>query len=262
MAESNKTVKKQRFKTVSDAEKEIVLKKRKAENTNLSTQQWITCLREYLIEKQLPELESIQNAQLGEILGKFYLEARKKRVPYIDVTADENQEEVNDSYKTTSLRAARGAFTRYFKDTRKIDIRTHDDFVECNQIFLSQTKVNKEKGLGSIENKPTITDQDMRKIHEYFKNIMEGPPNPRGLLQIVVFHILYYLCRRGRENLRSMKKTTFDIAKDENNVKYIYQKEDEADKNHGPSDTSIANQGRIYERPGEFKSSNVMCVIC
>ena len=49
-----------------------------------------------------------------------------------------------------------------------------------------------------------------------------------------------------------MKKSTFAIAVDENGKKYIYQQEDEADKNHGPNDTTIANQGRIYEKPGNI----------
>ena len=250
MSESSEIPKKQRFRTVTEQDKKSVLLKRKAVNTNLSTNQWITCLREYLIKKHLPNIEDLSNPDLAEVLGNFYLEAKKKKVQYGEDPDDREQQEISESYKTTSLRAARGAFTRFFKDERKIDIRTHEDFIESNQIFLSQTKVNKEKGLGKIDSKPAITDQDMKKIHEYFKWIIQGAVNPRGLLQIVVFHILYYLCRRGRENLRSMKKSTFAIDKDENGEKYIYQKEDEADKNHGPSDTAIANQGRIYERPG------------
>ena len=250
MEDRSKNPKKPRFRAVTDDEKEAVLKKRKAENTNKSTNQWITCLKEYLIEKQLPDLDSLTNVDLAQILGKFYLEATKKRVQYVDTEESTDDGNLSENYKTTSLRAARGAFTRYFRDTRKIDIRTHDDFIECNKIFIGKTKVNKEKGLGKIDSKPAITDEDMKRIYSYFKEVITGPINPRGLLQIVVFHILYNLCCRGRENLRSMKKSTFAIATDESGQKYIYQKEDEADKNHGPNDTAIANQGRIYERPG------------
>ena len=48
-----------------------------------------------------------------------------------------------------------------------------------------------------------------------------------------------------------MTKNTFKIGHDgTTNLHYIYQNEDEADKNHSASDTSIANQGRIYEIPG------------
>ena len=81
---------------------------------------------------------------------------------------------------------------------------------------------------------------------------MEGPPDPKNLQQIVVFFIIYYLCRRGRENLRKMTKNTFAIATDSaNKLQHIYQKVDEADKNHSGVDTGKANQGRIYEVKGK-----------
>ena len=241
-----------RFKTVSEKDKEIILNKRKAENTNLATNQWVTCLREYLCEKNLADLELLTDAELDEALGNFYCEARKKNVQYIDVE-DPDERERAESYKTTSLRAARGAFTRFFKDKRNLDIRTHPAFIKSNELFLGQTKVNKEKGLGSISNKPAIEEEDMKLLDSYFREVMMGPPNPRGLLQVVVFHIIYYLCRRGRENLRSMKKSTFAIDSDPDGRRFIYQKTDEADKNHRACDTAMANQGRIYERPGQYK---------
>ena len=249
MESSPKSAKKTRFKTLTEKEKAEILSKRKAQNTNLATNQWISCLREYLCEKGLPDLQSLSNDELSDVLGNFYCEAKKKNVPYLD-TNDENEKERNESYKTTSLRAAWGAFTRYFKDSRSIDIRIHPAFLKSNEIFIGQTRVNKEKGLGNISNKPPIEDQDMKKLDRYFREIMAGPPNARGLLQIVVFHIIYYLCRRGRENLRNMQKSTFAIGVDADGRRYIYQKTDEADKNHGANDTSIANQGRIYERLG------------
>ena len=235
---------------VSDEEKQRILSKRKKENTNKATDLWIKALKEYMSENQMGSLDSIDNATLDIVLGKFYLEARKKTVS--DPTTDDPEELAKQrNYKNTSLRAARAAFTRYFVDTRKVDIRTNEVFLESNQLFLGKTRDNKELGLGSIDNKPPITDSDFEKLANYFKTLMAGPPNPRGLLQICVFYIIYYLCRRGRENLRAMTIDTFDIAKDNDGKEYIYQKKDEADKNHGVDDTYIANQGRIYERPGE-----------
>ena len=250
MAENSKNPKPPRFKTVTEKEKEDILSKRKSVNTNLATTQWITCLQEYLCEKQLQPLDRLSNSQLNEALGNFYCEARKKNVQYLD-SDDPEEQDRNESYKTTSLRAARGAFTRFFKDSRNVDIRTDAQFITSNQMFLGQTKVNKEKGLGNVSNKPAILEEDMKKLNSYFRGIMSGPPNARGLMQIIVFHIIYYLCRRGRENLRAMKKTTFAIDVDPSDGrKFIYQKTDEADKNHGPNDTEIANQGRIYQRLG------------
>ena len=205
-----------------------------------------------MIEKTYPPLNELTNKQLALILCDFYVEVKKKNVEDYE-EEDAEQEELKTSYKTTTLHAIRGALTRYFKDTRQIDIRSDPMFIKANEMFLGKMKQNKQKGLGKIDNKPPINDSDLKLIAEYFKKTMAGPPNPKGLQQIVIFNIIYYLCRRGRENLRPMKKTTFAIDTDPTNGKeYIYQKEDEADKNHSVCDTSIANQGRIYAIPGNF----------
>ena len=52
----------------------------------------------------------------------------------------------------------------------------------------------------------------MDKIAVYFKKVMHGNPDPRTLQQIVLFHIIYYLCRRGRENLCRVNISTFALA--------------------------------------------------
>ena len=90
---------------------------------------------------------------------------------------------------------------------------------------------------------------------------MVGDPDPKFLQQIVVFYIIYYLCRRGRENLGKMSINMFAIDVDpETNLSFIYQKVDEADKNHNQNDMYKANQVRIYEVRCKKNSllSNVM----
>ena len=74
---------------------------------------------------------------------------------------------------------------------------------------------------------------------------------PSGLLNKVWFEIMYYLCRRGQENLRSMTKETFEVAVDSTGKRYVYQKIDELDKNHRDLTTGAATQGRMYEQPGK-----------
>ena len=115
-------------------------------------------------------------------------------------------------------------------------------------MFTGITKMNKEKGLGEIESNPPIEAPDMAKLTNYFKQNLTGPPNAMILLKTVVFYIIYYLCRRGRENLREMTVNTFPIALDPtNNLEYVYQKVDKADKNHGHNDTNKANQGVVFD---------------
>ena len=108
----------------------------------------------------------------------------------------------------------------------------------------------KEEGRGEIDSKEPITDPDMSKLSSYFTKKMNGPPNPKNLQDLVLFNIIYYGGRRGRENLRFMTKETFHIQKDHDGCKYITQVVKERDKNHKEDDYSNSNTARIYETPG------------
>ena len=48
--------------------------------------------------------------------------------------------------------------------------------------------------------------------NDYFTEKMEGTINPKALQQMNVFNVLYYLARRGRENLQTMDKDTFEMV--------------------------------------------------
>ena len=71
----------------------------------------------------------------------------------------------------------------------------------------------------------------MAKLYSVETNVIDIE-TPVGLLNQVWFEIMYYLCRRGQENLRSMTKTTFDITTASTGRRYAYKKVDELDKNH------------------------------
>ena len=89
-----------------------------------------------------------------------------------------------------------------------------------------------------IRSYPPIDDCDMAKLKNYFETNMPAPLNPKNLQEIIIFFILFYVCRQGREN--------------------IYQAIDESDKNHGENETLASNQGRIYAVPGTQNFYNPM----
>ena len=62
---------------------------------------------------------------------------------------------------------------------------------------------------------------------------MEVNLNPKGLQQQVIFNIIYFFCRRGRENLYSMIQDTFKIIVELDGTEFIVHANDELDKNHG-----------------------------
>ncbi len=110
---------------------------------------------------------------------------------------------------------------------------------------------NKENGLGTIEHKKIIEKHNLNRLEQYFDGSLKYGANPKLLQETNLFHILYYFAWWGRENLRKISKCTFDIARDhESGCLFLFQKIDEADKNHKESDTEPSNEGRMYKIPG------------
>lgn len=75
---------------------------------------------------------------------------------------------------------------------------------------------------------------------------------PKGLQRKCLFDVLFYLVRRGRENLREQTKETFAFGVDSQQRRFVYQAIDELDKNHRETDKSSVSttDGRMYEQPG------------
>ena len=132
------------------------------------------CLKDYLIEKNHPELDNIPTSDLNEILKNFYSEVRKKT----NDLDNQDDAEMSGEYKNSTPRAIRAVLVRYFKDTRGIDIIRNEQFISSNEMFLAMTKTNKEKGLGDINSYPPINEADLSLITEYFKKKMYGAPDP------------------------------------------------------------------------------------
>lgn len=244
-----KSKKTKRHVTVTEKGVDEILEKRKRPNTNRATKLWFACFTEYLEEKELPKVEEISNDDLPKILEQFYTEVRKKEAK--NVPPEEMKDDIR-LYKNSSMKAIRGALARHFKETRSIDIIASEKFIRANEVFKGVQQINKAKGLGTIISKPPIDDSDLHRITTYFKAGMAGPPNAELLQECLLFYIILYMCRRGRENLRDMTKDTFRAAVDpEDGRTYVFQAVDEADKNHSHLDTSNSNDGQIYAVPGK-----------
>ena len=90
----------------------------------------------------------------------------------------------------------------------------------------------------------------MQKLGNYFNVDHMNCPNPAVLQKCVIFNILYFLCRRGHENLYKMTDTFHELIV-ANGDRFLVQAEDELDKNHHENTTEIPNQGRMYDMPGK-----------
>ena len=269
-SKTDKKSNKHRFQEKSDQQIEVIISKKNKDNTHKATKLWMTCFTEYLIEKDYPGPDDIDTLDLPSILEHFS-SAVCKKPSNADVSSESESEQENNSpttntdasvlpaqkkkknYKNTSMKAIRAAIARYYREKRSIDIMSNEAFLRANSVFTGILQVNKEQGLGNIQWKKEVSNFDLNILMNYFKASMAGPPSPNKLQDIIIFYILYFMCHTGRENLRFMTKETFQISIDpEDGRKYIYKAVDEADKNHTYNDTTMSNDGWIYEIQGDI----------
>lgn len=235
-----------RFKRCTTKDKSDIYDGRKAPNTNKATKLWMNCFSDYLKEKKLPPVYKIESDDLPNILSDFYTELRK--------TDGEND------YKISTLKCIRAALNRYFKGKHGLDIIADRRFIKTNEMVKGVTRKAKLDGRGEINSKPPIEPEDLKKISDYIDKNMSGPPNGVLLQEAVLFYIIYYMCHRGRQNLRAMKKNTFAIDNDASGKRFIFQQIKELDKNHKEDDMNPSSQARIYKIPGMYNSTNPITV--
>ena len=110
----------------------------------------------------------------------------------------------------------------------------------------------KKVGKGIHKWYPAITDIDLERISEYFTHDHLNKPDKKRLQQQMIFYIICFFCRRGRENLYEMLKTTFKLVTEPDGNQFVLQFMDEIDKNHTYEDTTQTNPGKMYPTGGIY----------
>lgn len=185
-----------RWLNLNKQDKQDILDNRQKENTKKATKTWLKCINDYINAKKIADgLDAVTDEKLPEVLFDFYTEARTAK---------------NERYKNSTLKCIRAGVNRYVKETRGIDIVSDQNFIRCNEVFKGVQKQGKKAGKGSVKHKDIIQSQDMERLQDYFSRYMQ--PNAIILQHFVMFNIMFYMCRRGRENFASMKKNTFEVC--------------------------------------------------
>ena len=137
---------------------------------------------------------------------------------------------------------------RHFLLKREFDILSDGEFSRSNQIFEAANVELKRQGFGKVDHHSPISKEDLEKIQSSYN---PSSPDPKSLLQVVWFNIMFHLIRRGRENLRLLTKESFAVQVDAAGKKFVYHVIDELDKNHRANDQpdDSPREGRMYERP-------------
>ena len=90
-----------------------------------------------------------------------------------------------------------------------------------------------------------IDENDIAKL--YSSGVFDQN-SPTGLQLKGWFELMLYICRRGRENLRELKKDHFVVATDSDGRQYVTQAVDELTKmTREDNQSSGTDAGRMYE---------------
>ena len=197
------------------------------------------CLLEYIAEKKLKPLQDTDDADIPELLENFYVNARTNK---------------GELYHVQTLKGLRSNLNRWFKEKRDLDIVNDVRFNKANNMFKGAKVHAKKAGKGITKSTETISDEDLQQLATYFYIDHMVTPNQRILQRNVLFNMIYYLCRRGQENLYEMRKDWFEVKVDSSTGdKTVVQVHHELDKNHREDYTSVANEGKMYDVAGESK---------
>ena len=211
-----------------EAFKTKIIAKRTSENTNFA----VKILNEFCEAQNIAlVLEDLSSMTLNNLLSKFYMCVRNKKGEY---------------YKINSMRSIRFSLQRYFLAIARMDILSNE-FIDANTVFENTLKSVKAAGKGETEHHPEIEPDDLTKLFNSF-----DINDPTGLQELIWFNIMFFFIRRGRENIRQMKKSSFSIATDASGQEFIYQVQGELDKNHNINDSAFdtIGEGRIYSTNG------------
>lgn len=131
-------------------------------------------LYKYLEQEKYKKLPEITDEELPGVLEGFFVALHSSK---------------KEKYKSSSLKCARAALNRHFKDTRAIDIISDSRFIRVNELFTGILKQNKAEGRGNVVHKEPISDEDLERIHKYFETNVTENPTPRNLQEIILFNV-------------------------------------------------------------------------
>lgn len=227
-----------RFASLSSEELQEILENRDSSNTKSVIVAAKRILKDYCVAKDLDltEVEQKSPADLTDFLINFYAEIRKKN---------------GEFYSRSSLVSIRFGLQRHFQSIRNFDIINDSQFKHAGEMFKSVLTLLKQTGKSNVQHKDIICESDLKKL-----SVSEALSvnTPEGLQFKVFIDIMFYTCRRGRENLRKMKKHDFKIKCDGQGRKYYQNIAKYQTKNHRGDDLNDddVDSPRIYEIPGTY----------
>ena len=115
-------------------------------------------------------------------------------------------------------------------------------------MLKGKLRLLKCEGKDKTKHKEAVTDGDFLKMREHLTNNLDSP---KGLQDKVLFDLMYFFGRRGREGLRELRKDSFKFSEDGDGKEYVTLDYNELDKNHSDiSREAEETDKRMYAEAG------------
>ncbi len=221
-----------------------LLDKKDSKSTAKTIKKGQKAFRDYLSENGIDtNFELLGKSDLNEHLRNFYACIKKK---------GKGANTDGGLYKINAFTNLKYGLARFIKSSMGYDIVDDVAFESSGQVYKAMLKKLAREGYGGTNHMVSISEEDLALLFSGTHHAFDVN-TPVGLQQKVWFDIVFYLCRRGQENQRNMKKATYQVSTDASGRDFVYQAISEADKNHSgsrirPEDTT--GESRIYELPG------------
>ncbi len=103
------------------------------------------------------------------------------------------------------------------------------DFATSNRMLFAVIKNLKEKGMDKTKHYTPISENDLTKLQQPESFDLN---DPQQLQQKVFYDIQLNFARRGRENIRELKKSSFTFDMDDSGTEFVELSYHESTKNH------------------------------
>ncbi|KAI8490990.1 hypothetical protein Bbelb_314090 [Branchiostoma belcheri] len=239
-----------RFACLNEQQLGEIEEGRVEKTTERATKWGVKLLKEWLTARDLDtDFEELPPENLAPLLRSFYAEVRK---------------DDGTPYAKASYGCLRAAIHRHLTGPpfhRKYNILKDTEFKAANNVYTGMLKKLRREGKDTAKAHQPILLTDIQKM---FETKTLSVNSPVSLQRLVYFYIAFYLCRRGRENLRNFKVSDF-VAKTDGGRRYYTLKFNEHQKNHSgdlPNDDQPTP--RLYEslsdaRPCPVQAFELYC---
>lgn len=204
-------------------------------STQQQTNQHIKKLKKFLTDKGLcTDIQMVPEKILCDYLRLFYSELRTDKGGF---------------YSPSSLICFRASIQRYLSSPEvncTMDIIHGNNFKRANGVLRSMVGRYLQSNQRKNEKFQSINEEDMDKMKQYFQR-----NNLQVLQDEVLFNTIFHFGLRGRENLRSLTYSTFEMKTDDSGARYLHIAVPMMQKNVKASlnckDYSDYKQARMYE---------------